>query len=125
MCEYLICPPFCAMHAVILWRMLLTSCCMNGAGILAHSACKAHWQNALPHGVGMAKVKATFIRKQNQISISTSEVQVTAAPIPPCCSITSVEKLADTDTGYGYVPHKALIQNNFIEFLQERILYCG
>ena len=45
--------------------------------------------------VGMAKVKPTFIGKQNQIPISTSEVQVTAAPIPPCCSKTSGKNLTE------------------------------
>ena len=32
--------------------------------------------------IGMAKVKPTFVRKQNQIPISMSEVQVKAAPFP-------------------------------------------
>ena len=45
--------------------------------------------------VGMAKVQPTFIGKQNQIPISTSEVHVTAAPIPPCRSMTSGENLTE------------------------------
>ena len=45
--------------------------------------------------VGMAKVKPTLIGKQNQNPISTSEVQVTAAPIPPCPSMTSGENLTE------------------------------
>ena len=43
--------------------------------------------------VGMVKVKTTFIGKQSQIPTSTSEVQVTAAPILPCRSMTSGENL--------------------------------
>ena len=45
--------------------------------------------------VGMAKVKLTFIGKQNQIPISTSEVQMTASPIPPCRQMTSGENLTE------------------------------
>ena len=45
--------------------------------------------------VGMANVKPTFIGKQNQIPISTSEEQVTAAPIPPCRSMMSDEILTE------------------------------
>ena len=52
-------------------------------------------QNAFP--VGMAKVKPTFIRKQNQIAISRSEVQMTVAPIPPCHSMTPGELFVSTD----------------------------
>ena len=43
----------------------------------------------------MAKVKPTFIGKQNQIPISTSKVQVWAAPIPPCRSMMSGENLTE------------------------------
>ena len=32
---------------------------------------------------------------------------------------------SDTDTGNGYNPHKAHMQNNLIEFLQECIVYWG
>ena len=45
--------------------------------------------------VEMAKVKPTFIGKQNQIPISMSELQVTAAPIPPSRSMTSGENLTE------------------------------
>ena len=31
---------------------------------------------------------------------------------------------SDTDTGYGYVPHKAHVKNN-LSFLRERIVCCG
>ena len=77
---------------------------VNAVGKLARSACKTaarsftHRQNAFPDGdkltrilasVGKVKpgivsflLKPTFIGKQNQIPISTSKVQVTAAPIP-------------------------------------------
>ena len=45
--------------------------------------------------VGIAKVKLTFIGKQNQIPVSTSEVQVMAAPILPCHSMMSSENLTE------------------------------
>ena len=45
--------------------------------------------------VGMARVEPTFIEKQNRIPISTSKVQVTAAPIPPRHSKTSDENLTE------------------------------
>ena len=43
----------------------------------------------------MAKVKSTFIGKQSKIPVSPSELQVTAAPIPPGRSMTSDENLTE------------------------------
>ena len=69
---------------------------------------RTHRQNALPDGikslasVGMARVKPTFIGKQNQIPISTSEVQVTAAPIPSCRSMTSGENSTEVESARTY-----------------------
>ena len=107
MCQYFMSPPFYAMHAVIRRHMLLTQ---RKIGSLVNwptrlvSLLQGHLcigktlsptaMNSLV-SISMAKVKPTFIRKQNQIPISTSEVHVTVAPIPPCCSMTLGENLTE------------------------------
>ena len=62
----------------------------------------------------MAKVKTTFIGKQNQIPVSASEVQVTAAPILPCRWMTSGGNLTEV----------RLIRTNRLNILSQPISDC-
>ena len=95
---------FCAMHAAIRRCMLLTQRCIppqtktepppKRSRLMTHAWAKTLSPTAINSiaSVGMAKVKPTFIGKQNQTPISMSEAQVTVAPIPPCRLMTSGEK---------------------------------
>ena len=77
MCQYLMCPPFCAMHAVIRPRMLIRNA-VETAHVNWPTQLVRPLQGHLGIGktlsltamnslssVGMAKVKPTFIGKQN------------------------------------------------------------
>ena len=65
--------------------------------LIAACICKTLYLTAINSltSFSMVKVKPTFIGKRNQIPISTSEAQVTAAPIPPCRSMTSGQNLTE------------------------------
>ena len=99
MCQYLMRLLFCAMpaaHAVnVTFYIISPQTKTEPPKKRARSMTHASTAVISFVSVDMANVKPTFIRKQNQIPFSTSEVEVTAAPIPPCRSMTKGENLTE------------------------------